>query len=124
MDLILLTTKTLFSYVSLYFKTCNTLNLFVLIYFLHNINIADLIAGGTDTISMILSWIVAIICHHPEVQKCPSAEIDEFMKQNGRLPLFSGRKQLPYCVSVIKECMRCKPTTAFGIPHTLHIDSK
>jgi cytochrome P450 len=83
-----------------------------------------LISGGTDTTSVTLAWNIAIMCHNPEVQKNASAEIDEFIKLNGRLPLFSERTEVPYCVSVIKECMRYRPTTPFGLPHTVHKDSK
>lgn len=64
------------------------------------------------------------MCHHPEVQKAVSAEIDEFIRLNGRAPVFTERTQLPYCVSVIKESMRFRPTTPFGLPHTTHNDRK
>ncbi|GAA5812331.1 hypothetical protein MFLAVUS_005782 [Mucor flavus] len=83
---------------------------------------ADFIAAGTDTVSVTLSWNIAIMCHHPEVQKAVSAEIDEFIRLNGRTPVFTERTQLPYCVSVIKESMRFRPTTPFGLPHTTHKD--
>ncbi|KAG2229318.1 cytochrome P450 [Thamnidium elegans] len=83
---------------------------------------SDFIAAGTDTVSVTLSWNIAIMCHHPEVQKAVSAEIDEFIRLNGRTPVFTERTQLPYCVSVIKECMRFRPTTPFGLPHTTHND--
>ena len=62
------------------------------------------------------------MCNYPEVQRKVSAEIDEFVKLNGRLPEFSERTELPYCVSVLKECMRFKPTTPFGLPHAVHKD--
>lgn len=87
-------------------------------------HVADLLVGGTDTISVTLSWNICIMCHHPEVQKAAAAEIDQFIKLNGHIPLFSDRLELPYCVSVIKECMRYRPTTPFGLPHTVSKDSK
>lgn len=81
-------------------------------------------AAGTDTVSVTLSWMIAIMCNYPEVQKVASAEIDAFVKLHGRLPLFSERTELPYCISVMKECMRFRPTTPFGIPHTTNRDCK
>lgn len=84
--------------------------------------IADLIAAGTDTISITLLWNFAIMCHHPEVQKKVAAEIDQFIKANGRVPQFTERTQVPYCISVMKECMRFRPTSAFGVPHAVRED--
>lgn len=86
--------------------------------------LADFIAAGTDTVSVTLAWNIALMCHHPEVQKTVMAEIDEFIKLNGRLPTFAERTQLPYCISVIKESMRHRPTTPFGLAHTTRIDRK
>lgn len=80
--------------------------------------------GGTDTVSLTLAWNIAILCHYPQVQKQAAAEIDKFIKSNGRLPHFNERTQLPYCISVMKECMRFRPTTAFGIPHAVYEDGK
>lgn len=62
------------------------------------------------------------MCHHPDIQRKVSAEIDKFIESNGRTPHFKEREQLPYCISVMKESMRYKPTTTFGIPHTAHED--
>jgi cytochrome P450 len=51
-------------------------------------------------------------------------EIDGFVKQNGALPKFGQRDQVPYTVSVLKECMRYRPITSFGLPHSTSQDSK
>lgn len=83
-----------------------------------------MIGGGTDTISTTLSWCIAIMCHHPHVQKKASAEIDDFVARRGHLPTFKDRNEVPYCVSVIKECMRYRPTGIFGVPHSTAEDSK
>lgn len=64
------------------------------------------------------------MCNYPQVQNLASDEIDSFIKLNGRIPQFSEREQVPYCISVLKECMRFKPTTAFGIPHAVYDDGK
>lgn len=62
------------------------------------------------------------MCHHPEVQKKVAAEIDQFIKVNGRVPEFTEREEVPYCISVMKECMRYRPTSAFGVPHAVQED--
>ena len=84
--------------------------------------LADMIAAGTDTVSVTLHWGFAILCHYPQVQAKMSAEIDCFIKEHGRFPEFSERDQVPYCISVMKECMRYKPTTPFGLPHVTTTD--
>lgn len=73
---------------------------------------------------MHLCWTIAILCHYPEVQERVSAEIDAFVERNGRLPLFTERLELQFCISVMKECMRFKPITTFGIPHYVNEDGK
>ncbi|KAI8090417.1 cytochrome P450 [Thamnidium elegans] len=83
---------------------------------------SDLIIAGTDTVSVSLSWNIAILCRHPDVQYKIFAEIDNFIELNGRIPHFNERSHLPYCISVMKECMRYRPVTPFGLPHTTHED--
>jgi cytochrome P450 len=80
--------------------------------------ISDMLAAGSETVSTTLLWAVCILCNYPEVQKKIQREIDSFTENSdGKLPAFSDRLELPYCVSVMKECMRFKSTTSFGIPH-------
>lgn len=62
------------------------------------------------------------MCNYPEVQKKASNEIDEFVKLNGRLPEFTDRMEVPYCISVMKETMRFRPITPFGLPHAVRKD--
>lgn len=89
-----------------------------------NTQIADLISAGTDTISVTMSWNYAIMARYPELQKRVAAEIDEFIKKNGRVPDFNEREQIPLSISVMKECMRYRPTSSFGVSHTTDKDSK
>ncbi|KAI7896202.1 cytochrome P450 [Mucor mucedo] len=84
--------------------------------------LSDIIGAGTDTNSVYLCWTIGIMCHYPEVQVKIAAEIDNFIERHGRLPSFSDRLELPFCVSTMKECMRYKPITAFGIPHLANDD--
>lgn len=80
--------------------------------------------AGTDTVSITLSWSIAILCNYPDVQMKMAAEIDQFIKENGRIPNFKDRDQLPYCISVIKESLRFKPTLTFGLGHSVREDGK
>ncbi|OAD02171.1 cytochrome P450 CYP5207, partial [Mucor lusitanicus CBS 277.49] len=77
---------------------------------------------GTDTISVTMSWNYAILCRYPDLQKRVSAEIDSFIKIHGRVPDFSEREELPLCISVMKESMRYRPTSPFGVSHTTDKD--
>lgn len=63
------------------------------------------------------------MCNYPEIQKKVASEIDEFVNANGHIPSFSERKQVPYCVSVIKECLRMKNALTLGLPHYANKDS-
>ncbi|OAC99015.1 cytochrome P450 CYP5207 [Mucor lusitanicus CBS 277.49] len=62
------------------------------------------------------------MCHHPDLQERVSHEIDKFVELHGKLPTFDERTELPLCISVLKECMRYRPTTYFGLPHTVDRD--
>lgn len=73
---------------------------------------------------MSLSWGFAILCHYPDVQKKLRDEVDAFIAVHKRLPTFAEREQLPYLISVQKECMRYRPTTPFGVLHENTEDRK
>ena len=79
--------------------------------------LADLCNAGTDTTAMTLSWTFVILCHHQEVQKQLRDEIDSFIKNHDRLPTYEERDDLPFLLSVQKECIRYRPTNHFTIPH-------
>ncbi|KAI8876970.1 cytochrome P450, partial [Backusella circina FSU 941] len=79
--------------------------------------LSDVIGAGEDTTETTLSWAIAILCHYPQVQKNIQEELDMFFKKHNARPTFSQRDQVPYTVSVMKECMRYRPITAFGVPH-------
>ncbi|KAI7873245.1 cytochrome P450 [Mucor mucedo] len=84
--------------------------------------ISDLINGGSDTVSVTLNWVFAIMCNYPLVQKKTADEIDSFIQQHKRHPEFADRDELPYCVAMLKECLRFRPATPFGIPHCARND--
>lgn len=64
------------------------------------------------------------MCNYPNAQRRVIEEIATFIETHGRIPFFEDREELPFCVSTIKECMRFKPTTPFGLPHTTIKDRK
>lgn len=71
-----------------------------------------------------LLWNMNLMCHYPDCQKKASDEVDDFIRKHDRLPRFNERTELPYIISVMKECLRLKPTTQFGLPHAVVEDRK
>ena len=100
------------------------INIFVFYYHIYYYIIADLILAGNDTTAVMLTWAIVLLCHYPAVQKKISAELDQFIHTHKRLPTFEERESLPYSISVQKECMRFRPTLAFGISHEAERDCK
>ncbi|KAG2200914.1 hypothetical protein INT47_003149 [Mucor saturninus] len=81
--------------------------------------LSDILVAGTDTVAVSLLWNMNLMCHYPDCQKTASDEVDNFIRNHGRLPRFSERTEVPYIVCVMKECLRFKPTTQFGLPHAV-----
>ncbi|KAI9282569.1 cytochrome P450 [Sporodiniella umbellata] len=77
----------------------------------------EMTAGGVDTTSATIGFAVAILCHYPDWQKKMQTEIDNFVKKQGRMPKYTERSELPVVLAVMKETIRYKTTTYFGIPH-------
>jgi cytochrome P450 len=83
-----------------------------------------LIIAGTDTVAITLHWTFALLCHYPDMQTRISDEIDQFIEKHGRSPEFEDRDEFPFSISVMKESMRFKPITPFGLPHAANRDGK
>lgn len=66
--------------------------------------IADLILAGTDTAAITVSWFVLLVSSRPDIQKKLRDEVDAFYNTHHRLPTFKDRDELPYLISVQKEC--------------------
>ncbi|KAG2228137.1 hypothetical protein INT45_009183 [Circinella minor] len=81
------------------------------------VTINELIGAGADTTSGTLAWAFAILTHHHEVQAEIIRELDAFISVHKRVPKFEEREELPYLISVQKECMRYRPSTHFGLMH-------
>lgn len=77
--------------------------------------LADLLGGGSDTISGTLSWMFAVLLHHQDVQEKLCIEVDTFIKEHNRLPEFTDREAMPYLIAVQKECMRYRPVTHLAL---------
>ncbi|KAI7886235.1 cytochrome P450 [Lichtheimia hyalospora FSU 10163] len=86
------------------------------------VTMSDMIIAGTDTTSVTLVWLFAILAHHPEVQQRIQAEIDIFVQENGRIPSFAERRELPYLLSVQKEGLRFRSPSVFGMAHVVEED--
>ncbi|KAI7856546.1 cytochrome P450 [Circinella umbellata] len=82
----------------------------------------DIVLGGTDTSSIALAWIFAILLHHPDVVQKIQEEIDVFIQKNNRRPMFADREDFPYIISVQKESLRYKPLGHFTFFHVLEKD--
>ncbi|KAI7861250.1 cytochrome P450 [Spinellus fusiger] len=84
--------------------------------------VSEMINGGTDTVSVTLSWAFAFLSHHPEVQRKMCEEIDAFITKYKRLPTFAERESFPYTISVQREILRLYPVTFYGVPHMAEQD--
>lgn len=69
-------------------------------------------AGAESTVSMLSSFILAIVTH-PEVQVKGQREIDSVVGQQ-RLPDFNDRPFLPYITAIVKEVLRWSPVAPLG----------
>uniref|UniRef100_A0A6B0UYA5 Putative cytochrome p450 cyp3/cyp5/cyp6/cyp9 subfamily protein n=1 Tax=Ixodes ricinus TaxID=34613 RepID=A0A6B0UYA5_IXORI len=60
--------------------------------------------GGSDTITLTLTWTAYSLALHPECQKKVLKEIDSAVKQNG--VTYESLKDMPYLEAVINEALR------------------
>eukprot|EP01062_Namystynia_karyoxenos_P020093 TRINITY_DN175_c0_g1_i2.p1 TRINITY_DN175_c0_g1~~TRINITY_DN175_c0_g1_i2.p1 ORF type:complete len:541 (+),score=187.84 TRINITY_DN175_c0_g1_i2:83-1705(+) len=76
----------------------------------------DVMAGGIDTTSTTLEWLIYILCNYPETQRKIQEELEREVGPD-RLPSYDDRESLPYTNAVILELMRWKHFAPFGLPH-------
>ncbi|KAF8876756.1 cytochrome P450 [Infundibulicybe gibba] len=73
------------------------------------------LAGADTTISMVLTWMLAM-AHYPEVQRRAYEEMVAVVGKS-RLPDFKDRPHLPYMEAMVTEALRWNPITPMAVPH-------
>ncbi|KAK7246990.1 hypothetical protein RIF29_41864 [Crotalaria pallida] len=68
----------------------------------------EMIFRGTDTVSILLEWIMARMVLHQDIQIKARQEIDTLIGQNGHLQ-DSDIPNLPYLQAIVKEVLRLHP---------------
>lgn len=69
----------------------------------------EMIFRGTDTVSILLEWILARMILHPNIQAKARQEIDHAVKCNGGVVSDSHIQTLPYLQAIVKETLRMHP---------------
>ncbi|PON97218.1 Cytochrome P450, E-class, group I [Trema orientale] len=68
----------------------------------------EMIFRGTDTVAILLEWVLARMVLHPEIQSKAQSEIDTVVGHS-RPVLDSDIPKLPYLQAVVKETLRLHP---------------
>lgn len=68
----------------------------------------EMIFRGTDTVAILLEWIIARMVLHPDIQAKVQSEIDTVIGTN-RPVSDSDLRNLPYLQAVVKETLRMHP---------------
>jgi cytochrome P450 len=76
----------------------------------------DMFSAATETTSTTLSWMLAYLIHHKEVQEKLQDEIDCVVGKR-RHPSLTDRSSMPYTEAVIHEVLRFSSIIPFGIFH-------
>lgn len=68
-----------------------------------------MIFRGTDTVAILLEWILARMVIHPEIQTKAQNEIDSVIGKKWRAISDDDIQKLPYLQAIVKECLRMHP---------------
>ncbi|KAH7323680.1 cytochrome P450 [Rhexocercosporidium sp. MPI-PUGE-AT-0058] len=77
---------------------------------------ASLFGAGSDTTASTLHSAILAFVTHPHIQKAAQAELDLVVDKH-RSPTFADQPKLPYIDALVKEILRWRPSSAFGLPH-------
>ncbi|KAL4033730.1 hypothetical protein IC575_006838 [Cucumis melo] len=69
----------------------------------------EMIFRGTDTVAILLEWILARMVIHPEIQTKAQNEIDSVIGKKWRAISDDDIQKLPYLQAIVKECLRMHP---------------
>ncbi|KAL6182999.1 hypothetical protein ACLB2K_044410 [Fragaria x ananassa] len=69
----------------------------------------EMIFRGTDTVAILLEWILARMVLHPEIQAKAQSEIDTAIGSPTRSVTDSDLPNLPYLRAIVKETLRMHP---------------
>jgi len=81
----------------------------------------DLLLAGTDTTANTLSFLVAEMTNHPEMQARLHEELDRVIGRD-RLPNVDDLANLPFLDAIVLETMRHYPAAPFGVTHLANED--
>nr|XP_054773388.1 cytochrome P450 2D27-like [Lytechinus pictus] len=83
----------------------------------------DLLLGGLETASTIISWALHTLASYPEEQRRVRREILDVIGQERR-PRFSDRHKLHVTMATITECIRFRPSFDVQFAHVAENDAK
>ncbi|XP_051116231.1 cytochrome P450 78A5-like [Andrographis paniculata] len=69
----------------------------------------EMIFRGTDTVAILLEWILARMVIHPDIQIAAQSEIDRAIGGDNRKITDSDLANLPYLQAIVKETLRVHP---------------